>query len=207
MDLLEWFDRGGVLMWAILAVSITSLAVFLERMWSLQPSRVVPRDLIDKIREKVAEGKADDAILLCEQSRAHVARVFLPVLRHRDDALPVVKEAVEDAGRQEAARLERWVAVLGVSASISPLLGLLGTVTGMIRVFQRVAETGVGNPLDMAAGIWEALTTTAFGLAVGIPVLIAHRFALSRVDRRVLALEEEALALLDLARAEDADDD
>jgi biopolymer transport protein ExbB len=201
VDVLELFSRGGVVMYAIALCSVVGLAVFLERMWALQRVKVLPRGLMAKIRELLAKGALDDALLLCEQSRTSVGGIFRAVLKYADEPLPVVKEAAEEAGRQEAARLERFVGALGTVASVGPLLGLLGTVTGMIAVFQRVAETGVGNPLDMAQGIWEALLTTAFGLAVGIPALLAHRFTLSRVDTLVLELEEEALGLLELLHA------
>jgi biopolymer transport protein ExbB len=136
---------------------------------------------------------------VASEARSSIGAIFAAILKKAGQPLPFVKEAAEEVGRQEAARLERFVGALGTVASITPLLGLLGTVTGMIGVFQRVAETGVGNPLDMAAGIWEALLTTAFGLGVGIPALLAHRFTLSRVDTLVLELEEEALRMAELA--------
>lgn len=200
MEVLDLFQRGGIIMYAIALASVVGLAVFLERMWALQRVKVLPRGLMAKVQELLLEGKHKEALLLCEQSRTSIGAVYRAVLKHAYDPLPVVKEAAEDSGRQEAARLERFVGALGTVANIGPLLGLLGTVTGMIAVFQRVAESGVGSPLDMAAGIWEALLTTAFGLAVGIPALLAHRFTLGRVDGLVLELEEEALGLLEIIR-------
>lgn len=200
MDVLELFQRGGIIMYAIALASVVGLAIFLERMWALQRVKVLPRGLIAKVQELLLENKLKEALLLSEQSRTSIGAVYRAVLKNAYEPLPVVKEAAEDVGRQEAARLERFVGALGTVASISPLLGLLGTVTGMIAVFQRVAEVGVGSPLDMAAGIWEALLTTAFGLVVGIPALLAHRFTLSRVDALVLELEEEAMALVEIVR-------
>lgn len=201
MDILDLFQRGGVLMYVIAAASVLGLAVFLERSWALQRAKVLPSGLVRKVTELCKEGRVKDALLVCEESRASIGAIYRAVLKHAREPLPIVKEAAEEAGRQEAARLERFVGALGTVASVGPLLGLLGTVTGMIGVFQKVAETGVGNPLDMAAGIWEALLTTAFGLAVGIPALLAHRFTLARVDALVLELEEEALALVELIHA------
>ncbi|MFZ9887565.1 MAG: MotA/TolQ/ExbB proton channel family protein [Myxococcota bacterium] len=200
MEVVELFQRGGIIMYAIGIASVAGFAVFTERMWALQRAKVLPRGLMQKVHELLVDDKRQEALLLCEQSRTSIGSVYRSVLRHALDPLPVVKEAAEDSGRREAARLERFVGTLGTVANVGPLLGLLGTVTGMIAVFQRVAETGVGSPLEMAAGIWEALLTTAFGLAVGIPALLAHRFVLARVDALVLELEEEALALLELLR-------
>jgi biopolymer transport protein ExbB len=204
MEVLDLFQRGGVIMYVIALSSVVALAVFLERMWALQRTKVLPRGLMAKVNELLTAGKKDEAMLLCEQSRTSIGAIYRAVLKYADEPLPVVKEAAEEVGRQEAARLERFVGALGTVASVGPLLGLLGTVTGMIAVFQKVAETGVGSPLDMAAGIWEALLTTAFGLAIGIPALLAHRFTLSRVDGLVLDLEEEAIGLLDLLREAEA---
>jgi biopolymer transport protein ExbB len=199
MEVADLFSRGGAVMYVIAVASVAGLAVFLERMWSLQRAKVCPRDLIDRVLELVAKGDTRDAAVVASEARSSIGAIFAAILKKAGQPLPFVKEAAEEVGRQEAARLERFVGALGTVASITPLLGLLGTVTGMIGVFQRVAETGVGNPLDMAAGIWEALLTTAFGLGVGIPALLAHRFTLSRVDTLVLELEEEALRMAELA--------
>ena len=198
MNITELFERGGPLMFAIAAASVFGVAVFLERMWAFQRSKVLPLHLAERVSDFVRQERLADARLVCSESRSSIASVYAALLQNAHLPLPLLKEAAEEAGRQEAARLERFVGVLGTVASVAPLLGLLGTVTGMISVFQRVAETGVGSPLDMAAGIWEALVTTAFGLSVGIPALLMHRFALSRVDSWVLMLEEEALRMVGL---------
>ncbi len=200
MEVVELFQRGGIVMYVIALASVVGMAVFLERMWALQRVKVLPRGLMAKVQELLLENKQRDARLLCEQSRTSIGAVYRAVLKHAHEPLPVVKEAAEERGRHEAARLERFVGALGTVANVAPLLGLLGTVTGMISVFHRVAQSGVGSPLDMAAGIWEALLTTAFGLVVGIPALLAHRFTLGRVDSLVLELEEEAMALLEIIR-------
>lgn len=204
MEWVELFTRGGPLMYAIACASVIGLAVFVERMWALQPTKVLPASLRLRIVDLCEKGRLADALLLCEESRSSLGHIYRAILKHADEALPILKEAAEESGRHEAARLERFVGAIGTVASVAPLLGLLGTVTGMISVFQRVAETGVGSPLDMAAGIWESLVTTAFGLAVGIPALLAHRYTLGRVDRTVLALETEALHLVELVRHPDA---
>lgn len=206
MEVADLFSRGGAVMYVIAAASVVALAVFLERMWSLQRAKVCPRDLVERTLKLVGEGEVAKAETVVNEARSSVGAIYSAILKKAGQPLPFVKEAAEEVGRQEAARLERFVGALGTVASITPLLGLLGTVTGMIGVFQRVAETGVGNPLDMASGIWEALLTTAFGLGVGIPALLAHRFTLSRVDGMVLELEEEALRLAEVVAGDWRDD-
>lgn len=198
MDVVDLFARGGPVMFVIAVASIVGLGVFIERMWALQRSRVIPSQLSERVFQFVHAGKIDDAALLCADGTSAASSIYRAILKKAGAPLVFVKEAAEEAGRQEAARLEQYVGALGTVASITPLLGLLGTVTGMIAVFQRVAETGVGDPLQMAAGIWEALITTAFGLGVGIPALMAHRYILARVDRIVLELEDDAARLADL---------
>lgn len=188
-------------MYAIALASIVGLAVFLERMWMLRASQVLPHGFGARIRERIEAGALREAWLLCVENPSGLAAIFREMLRRADDPLSLVKEAGEGAGRRVAARLERGAGALGSVATVGPLLGLLGTVTGMIGVFQRVVEVGLGSPLEMAAGIWESLVTTAFGLSVGIPALLMHRYTLGLVDRRVLALEEEAAALLESLRA------
>lgn len=203
--LIDLFSRGGPVMYAIAAASVLGLAVFIERQFALVRSNVLPAEFCERITALIKAGKVHEAMGRCAESESSIARVLLAVLRHADEPLPVVKEAAEEVGRREAARLEKYVGALGTVATVSPLLGLLGTVTGMIGVFQRVSDSGVGDPLQMASGIWEALITTAFGLGVGIPALIAHRYTLSRVDALVLELEEEAMAVLDLVHVDDDD--
>lgn len=203
--MLDLFQRGGVLMYAIAACSVVALAVFLERLWSLQRQKVMPRGFVAKIRELVHAGKAGDALVLCQNHAASVAALFAACLKRRREPRAAIKETCEEVGRHEAAALERFVGVLGTVAAISPLLGLLGTVMGMIRVFQDITAQGVGNPADLASGIWEALITTAYGLTVGIPTLVAYRYLTSRVDRLVLDMEQETIELLDILEEQRAD--
>lgn len=207
MNVFDLFERGGFLMYAIAAASVVGLAAFVERMVALRPSKVAPEDFVQNVFALVDAGKFEAAEGACHTSDTAVAPVFSAILRHRDEVLPLVREAGEEAGRRQAARLERFAGVIGTVASVGPLLGLLGTVTGMISVFQRVADTGVSSPLEMAGGIWEALVTTAFGLGVGIPALLLHRFTLSVVDKRVLSLEDAAVGLVDRLDLADVPDE
>ena len=197
MELMEFFQRGGPLMYLIAFASVIGLAAYLERLFALQKDRVIPKRITKEVIQMVKAGNIDHAQVMLRENQSPLATIFDAILRYEKAPLPLVKEAAEEAGRQEAARLERFTTALGSVASVTPLMGLLGTVTGMIVVFQRVAQTGVGDPLEMAAGIWESLLTTAFGLAVGIPALIAHRHTLRRIDGLILELEAESLRLVE----------
>lgn len=198
LSVLELLERGGVLMYVITALGVVGVAVALERLVALRQGRVVPAAMAGRVRELCRESRFDAAREVLTAQPSPLAAVLLPVLRRVGHPLVDVKDAVEEAGRQEAAGLERFCATIGTVASVAPLLGLLGTVTGMISVFQTVAISGAGSPLDLASGIWQALLTTALGLVVGVFTLMLHRYVLSRVDARVLELEREALDLLEL---------
>lgn len=203
MDLAQFFEQGGALMWAILAASVVGVAVFLERLWSLQRGRVLPRSFVDRIRAMVSKGKTSEALLLCEENGSSIALLMAGALRADEQSKnrAEIKEAVEEVGNREVAHMDRNVEIVGTVASISPLLGLLGTVIGMIQVFQNFVESykqGVVGPDTFAQGIWQALITTAFGLTVAIPMLVAYKFLLGRNDRLVVAMEEDAMAIVDL---------
>ncbi|RJO74313.1 MAG: MotA/TolQ/ExbB proton channel family protein [Myxococcales bacterium] len=194
----SWFDKGGAVMYPIALCAVLAATVFFERMWSLRRERIIPVRLIKAVDNLVREQKFSEAGVLCEQDRSAVSVVLLTGLRHVGKTRDIVKERMEETGKSVAADLERFVNVLGTVAAVSPLLGLLGTVTGMIDVFQKVTSQGVGDPRYLASGIWEALITTAAGLIVAIPTYVIYRYFLSRVDRFILEMEEAAL---DLAEA------
>ncbi len=195
--MLELYLKGGVTMYVLTACSVVAVAVFIERLLALRSARVAPRSLLGEVGELVRAGKIAEALARCVGSSSAAGVIFATVLRKHGAPEAALKELAEDAGRREAARLERFVEAIGVVAALGPLLGLLGTVLGMIKVFQRVNEVGAGSPVEMAAGIWEALLATAFGLVVGIPALVMYRIILARVDGLVLRLEDEAVALVD----------
>lgn len=206
MELAELFKQGGALMWAILAASILGVGVFFERIWSLQRSKVVPRAFVDRIRALTSKRKTSEALLLCEENGSSVALLMAAALRAyglgKDRA--EIKEAVEEVGGREVAHLDRNVEVVGTVASVSPLLGLLGTVIGMISVFKNFVDAyrnGTVGPESFAEGIWQALITTAYGLTVAIPMLLAYKFLQGRNDRLVVEMEEDAMGLVDLLEA------
>ncbi len=195
--MLELYLKGGATMFVLTACSVVAVAVFVERLLALRMSRVAPRSLLAEVGELVRAGKVAEALARAVGSSSAAGAIFTAVLRKHGAPEAALKEAAQDAGRREAARLERFVEAIGVVAALGPLLGLLGTVLGMIKVFQRVNEVGAGSPVEMAAGIWEALLATAYGLIVGIPALVMYRAVLGRIDRLVLRLEDEAVALVE----------
>lgn len=202
-ELVEFLKKGGILMIPILAFSVVALMVFLERAWALRGGRVIPRDFLALIRTKVRDGRTYEAMTLCEGNRSLASTVVASGLRHAGRDRDVIKEAFEEVGRIEVTHLGRFVEVLGTIAAVTPLLGLLGTVVGMIDVFRAVvAEAGTAagpvNPGSLANGIWAALLTTAAGLSVAIPAYLGYKYLLARVDRLAIEMEEASLDLLDL---------
>lgn len=198
----ELFLKGGPLMYPLLASSVVALAVFLERAWSLKRSRIIPDTFVNRIEALVGEQRINDALLLCQESNNPMASVMAAALRNAKRDRARVKEAVEEIGKFQSALLERFVEIEGTVAAVAPLLGLLGTVLGMITVFQRVEQAGLGDPAIFASGIWEALITTAVGLAIAIPAFVGYKVLLSRVDNLVIEMEERSLRIIDLV-AED----
>jgi biopolymer transport protein ExbB len=203
MDVKELFEQGGPLMWAILAASVVGVAVFFERLWALQRSKLLPRAFVDRIRALVVKRKTSEALLLCEENRSAIALVMAAGLRAHANGgrREEIKEAVEEVGNREVQRMDRNVEIIGTVAAITPLLGLLGTVVGMIQVFKNFVEAyaqGQVGPDAFAEGIWQALITTAYGLVVAIPMLVLYKFLQGRNGRVVVDLEEDALGLVDL---------
>ncbi len=217
MDIAELFAQGGALMWGILAASIVGGAVFMERLWSLQRSRVLPRDFVDRIRGLVGRKKTSEAQVLCEENRSSIALLMLAAIRSHGHGKnrAEIKESVEEVGNREVAHMDRNVEIVGTVAQAAPLMGLLGTVIGMIFVFQDFVESykqGTVGPDTFAQGIWQALITTAFGLTVAIPMLVAYKYLQARNDRLIVDMEEDAMGVIDLLedsdrRARKRDDD
>jgi biopolymer transport protein ExbB len=178
--------------------SVVALAAFLERLWSLRRARVVPRDICIQLQELVRQGRTQDAMTLCRSKPVAVARVVEVALKMHTAPRKWIKERLEEVGRREAAEMERYIPIVGTIAAISPLLGLLGTVGGMILTFQVIQEEGLGNVGNLAGGISQALVTTFAGLSVGIPAVVANRYLLARVDSLLVELEEVSLAILEV---------
>jgi biopolymer transport protein ExbB len=200
-EVFEFLVRGGPVMIPIALGSVVALAIFLERMWSLQRGRIVPSGLVDAVLRLVEKGEIGPARDECLRSNSPMGRLMLAGIEARGASRDEMKGLFEEVGKQEMARMERFIEAMGTTASVEPLLGLLGTVTGMIQVFQKVVVTsrsGAVDPGQLANGIWQALITTAAGLSVAIVAFVGYRYLLSRTNRHALEMEEGALRLVDL---------
>jgi len=198
----ELVKAGGLLMWPIIACSVIAMAIVVERLWALRVRRVIPENLVARIWQLHQKGKLTTAHIATIRDSSPLGRVLAAGLLNREHPREVMKEAIEEEGRQVVHELERYLNTLGTIAAIAPLLGLLGTVIGMIKVFAAITTAGVGNPAVLAGGISEALITTAAGLSVAIPALIFHRYLSGRVDQLVIAMEAEALKLIEVMHGE-----
>ncbi len=201
----EIVQSGGWLMVPIVLCSIVAAAIILERLWTLQPRRVVPAELTDKVWRWIETHQIQDKHIAALQANSPLGRILAAGLANRHRSREVIKEAIEDTGRHVVHELERFLGALGTIAGISPLLGLLGTVVGMIKTFNAITTEGVGNPGALAGGIAEALITTAAGLSVAIPALIGYRYLRGRVDSLVVQMEKEAMRLVQAMEGEGID--
>ncbi|WP_256489116.1 MotA/TolQ/ExbB proton channel family protein [Dyella lutea] len=188
---------GGWAMAPILFCSAIALAIVLERFWTLRRSSVLPPGLGQEVRDWARKGQLDPKHLETLASGSPLGELLASALVVRDRSRDIIKERLEDTGRHVAHRMERYLNTLGTIALIGPLLGLFGTVIGLIRMFLDVMRGGVGDPMKMAGGIGEALICTATGLVVAIPAYVLHRYFRSKVAGYCVDMEKEAIALLD----------
>jgi len=194
----ELIQAGGWLMIPLLLCSVVALAIIAERFWSLQRKRIVPKHLVAQIWHQVKNKQMDAAQVRQLREHSPLGRVLAAGLVNMHSSREVMMDAIEDAGRHEAHGLDRFLNTLGTIAAITPLLGLLGTVVGMIDVFSAITSEGVGNAAALAGGISQALITTAAGLTVAIPSLIAFRYFRGLVDKFIVAMEQDALKLVEV---------
>jgi biopolymer transport protein ExbB len=195
--MLEIVQAGGWLMWPIIACSVVAVAIILERLWTLQENRVLPPSVGNHVWELIQQSQLDAKQIQQVQQSSPIGQVLAVGLAYRHASRDVLKEVVEDTGRHVVHDLERYLSPLGTIAAISPLLGLLGTVSGMIRSFTAITANGVPNPAVLAGGISEALVATAAGLTVAIPSLIAYRYLRGRVDGLVVKIEKESTRFIE----------
>lgn len=200
--MLELVLAGGWLLLPIIACSIVAMAIIVERLWSLRTSRVIPDKLVSKVWQLHRSNQLTPGQMTKLRNSSPLGRILAAGLVNRMHSRDVMKESITDVGRQVVHELERYLNTLGTIASITPLLGLLGTVIGMIKVFSVIMSAGVGDPGVLAGGISEALITTAVGLSVAIPSLMFHRYFNGRVDRLVLGMEEEALKMVEIMQGD-----
>ena len=194
----QFVMKGGYLMYPIMICSVLTLAILFERLFALRRSRIIPDKFIIEVSDLVRQQRMEDALTQCRLNNSSIARVLMAGISRHNKSRQQVKEAIEDVGRLEAANLERFLTILGTIAGIAPLLGLLGTVTGMIKAFSVISHAGIGNPQMLAGGISEALITTATGLTVAIPAFVFYKLLRSRVDKRILRMERVSIEILDL---------
>jgi biopolymer transport protein ExbB len=200
-QMLDYIARGGIVMIPILVCSVVALIIIFERLWSLRRKRLFRFDILDTIEQLLREHKIPEATTLCKRHDSTMTRLVLVALLNADRPKAEIKELIEDHGRQEVPFLERYLTMLGTIASISPLLGLLGTVVGLLRVFEAISqEGGVTNAAILSAGIHNALITTVAGLCVAIPSLVAYNYFARRAESLVLEMERISLRLLNILK-------
>jgi len=194
----EIIKSGGWMMLPIMLCSITAMAIIGERLWSLQRKRILPAELVPYIWQLHRDNKLDEPTIRRIRMSSPLGRILAAGLLNRKYGREIMKTSIEEVGRQVTHELERYLNLLGTLAAITPLMGLLGTVDGIIRVFSDIAVGGMGDPGVLSAGISEALICTASGLTVAIPSLFFHRYFERVVDDRVVRMEEESLRLIDI---------
>ncbi len=200
--MLAFIQSGGIFMWPLLACSILTLAIILERFWTLRKSRVAPAGLLSDVMTRLRDDRMSLEYIRGMQANTGLASVFAAGLLNTKHGRSAMKESIQEAASHVIHELERFMSALGTIAAISPLLGLLGTVVGMIKVFAVLMENGAGNTALLAGGISEALLTTAAGLGVAIPALIFHRYFIRRIDELVVSMEQQSTKLVDALHGE-----
>jgi len=195
--LFEIVKAGGWLMLPIIVSSIVAIAIIIERFWTLNPKRIAPRNVLAEVWGKIKHNQLDAAELRELRISSPLGQILAAGLVNSKSGRAIMTESIEQAASHVVHELERYLSTLGTIAAITPLLGLLGTVLGMIRVFSEIMAQGTGNANALAGGISEALITTAAGLAVAIPSLMFYRMFLRHVESLVIDLERESIKLVD----------
>jgi len=188
---------GGWLMWPIILCSIAVIAISIERLWTLNANKIAPKNQLAQVWSWVQNNQVDAARLRELRQASELGRILAAGLSNAQAGRDVMKDSIQEAATQVIHAMERYVGALGTIAAVSPLLGLLGTVLGMIKVFVAIELQGTGNAGALAGGISEALVTTAAGLCVAIPAMIMHRFFVRKIDDLVVVMEQESIKLVD----------
>ena len=195
--MIELIAKGGIAMYPIILCSIIAVAVFIERIWTLRRNRIIPPEFVSQIEEKVKAHRISEAVHLCENDNSSIARIFHAGLKAMGKGMWLVKEAIEDRGTREGMILEKYVGLLSTIAQMSTLLGLLGTVSGMIKTFKAISQAGE-NPALLAGGIAEALIATFSGLCVAVPTMAFHRILKDKASSLIYEMEESSIKLIEL---------
>jgi biopolymer transport protein ExbB len=200
--MIDWIQKGGPVMYPIILCSVFAFAITIERLYHLYRARIDTKKFMEDIANILRRNRIVEAVELCDKTPGPIPHILKAGIMKHDRPRQEIREAIEDAGLHEIPRLEKNVAVLATIAHIAPLLGLLGTVTGMVRCFQTIQEKSTTlhpvSPGDLAGGIWEALITTVAGLTVGIPTLVAYNYFVNRVNGFVLDMESSATDLINI---------
>ena len=200
--LFDLFKAGGWTMIPIAICSLIAMAIIVERIWALKRERILPKHLVAQVWTWIKNGQFDKSKMRDLKNSSELGEVLTAGLLNHQYGRESMKASIEEAGRAVVVRLERYLNTLGSIALVAPLLGLLGTVIGMIKVFTVMRVEGVGNADALAGGISEALITTAAGMAVAIPTLVLHRHFIRRVEELVTDMEQEALKMVDVLHGE-----
>ena len=199
--MLSIVQAAGWPIWPLIVCSVIALAIIGERMWSLRTRPVMPRNLLEHVVQEYRQNGVSTEMINRLASHSPLGQIFAAGLRNVNSTSDVMKEAIEEAGRAVALELERFLTTLGTIAAIAPLLGLFGTVIGMIEIFGSQTPQG-GNPLVLAHGISIALYNTAFGLVVAVPSMIFYRYFRAKVDTLLIDMELQALKLVEIIHGE-----
>jgi len=194
----ELIEKGGWLIWPIILCSVVAMSIICERLWTLRRTNILPPDLVPKIWKQSRKNELDSAAIRRLKMSSPLGAILAAGLLNSSHGREIMKESIIESGRQVGHEMERFLNTLGTIASITPLLGLLGTVVGMIKVFAAIMSQGVGNPAVLAGGISEALITTAAGLTVAIPSLMFYRYFDGLINSYILSMEDEALKLIEV---------
>ncbi|MCU1716603.1 MotA/TolQ/ExbB proton channel family protein [Pseudomonas sp. 5P_3.1_Bac2] len=198
----ELVKSGGWIMLPIILCSIAALGIIAERLWTLRPSRVTPPNLLGQVWKWIKEKKLNTQKLKELRANSPLGEVLAAGLANSKHGREIMKECIEEAAARVIHDLERYLNALGTIAGIAPLLGLLGTVLGMIDIFSSFMGSGMGNAASLAGGIAKALITTAAGLIVAIPALFFHRYLQRRVDELVVGMEQQAIRLVEVVQGD-----
>ncbi|TFG75256.1 MAG: MotA/TolQ/ExbB proton channel family protein [Thermodesulfobacteriales bacterium] len=193
----ELIQKGGFFVYPIILCSIVGLAIFLQKMWVLQSKNIIPEVFLEQLYRFLSQGKLGEAEVYARANSSSISRVALAALENSYKPKEELREEIEEAGRKETLELMRYAEGLGTISNVSTLLGLLGTISGMIKIFRVIADKPIVNPPELAGGISEALYTTAFGLLVAIPAFIAYKYVVGRADELISLMEEEGRKIME----------
>jgi biopolymer transport protein ExbB len=199
---LELLQQGGIIMIPLMLCSILALAIIIERFWTLRVDRVAPKRVVTELWETIKKKQLNSRKLQDLKESSMIGRILAAGLMNAKYGREIMKESIQEEASHVVHEMERFLTALGTVASIAPLLGLLGTVIGMIEVFAQLQLEGAGNAAPLAGGISKALITTATGLTIAIPALVAHRYFLRRVDEIVVSMEQDAVNLVEVVHGD-----